>query len=530
MARNSVELLIGRRRFVVTLGASTVGVALGGCGCGPDRARAVRAEISTTPGPAEPVAIDARTSPGPYARLSGVQGSPLPVVPDDTDHTAQFRDLRIENVRIDQDCPPNTLTLGGIFPDERADPERPESYDFRAIDRHLMAAREAGAAVLWQSSYDVGRSDSWQGLNLGGRPPRDLERWSRVLRRCLEHFNTGWSGGLDRAVTWVEFLNEPNGLGGFHGDDAPRLVPVFERFLDTVAAFGRDNPSAAAPAVGPGIPLSWAEWPEWQPRFERALAAIAGHGRTIPVFSFHTYGDDTSPVGNARLARALRALLDRHGMRSTPLWNTEWQAGDFLARHLGVERAEASRATRTERLLWASGVATYALACKARWQGLVAGSYYYRATRRAFAPGHGRAARDDHGFAGYFSPSGRKGALALQEQLTRHISRELPERCGTSFDDDGELSVLGIRAPDRRLVGALLCNLSPRARRIDLQVEGIAPGPRVSARAVDLDVERSLLVEHALDTTPRGEARTLVDVTIAPLASKLVVVESSDAT
>lgn len=516
---------ITRRKFVVTLGASAMGVALAGCGCGPSRGRAVRAEIVTTPGSLERVVVDARTSVGPYARLSGVQGSPLPVVPDDTDHTAQFHAYRIENVRVDQDCPPNTLTLGGIFPDENADPDRPESYDFRAIDRHLAASRAAGAAVLWQSSYDVGRSDSWKGLNLGGRAPRDLERWSRVIRRCLEHFNSGWGGGAgQRAVASVEFLNEPDGLGGFDGGDGPRLLPVFERFLDTVAAFGRDHPAAAAPAVGPGIPLSWAEWPRWAPRFEQALATIAGHGRTIPVFSFHTYGDDTSPVGNAHLARAFRALLDRHGMQSTPLWNTEWQAGDFLERHLGVDRTQATSITRAERLLWASALATYALSCKARWQGVVAGSYHYRATRRAFPPGRGPAAADNLGLGGFFSPTGRVGALALHEGLTQRIAELLPERCPAEFDDDGELTVLGARSPDARRAGALLCNLSPRARAIELILTGLAPGARNAARVVRLDIEHSRLAEHALDPEPQPEGRVALRLTLPPLASALALV------
>jgi hypothetical protein len=88
-----------------------------------------------------------------------------------------------------------------------------------------------------------------------------------------------------------------------------------------------------------------------------------------------TYGRDVSPVANERLARALRGLLDRKGVGTTELWNTEWQAGDFLRAHLGVDQERARRATPRERAAFAVGMATYAISCKLRWQGLVAGSY-----------------------------------------------------------------------------------------------------------------------------------------------------------
>lgn len=517
---------LGRRAFVAALAAPVVGAAVAGCGQRYERGSGAQLAAEPASGAIERIAVDARAPIGPYARLSGVQGSPYPLVAEDTDHTEPFRSFEIQHARIDQDCPANTLTLGGIFPDATADPDRPESYDFRAIDRHIAAARAAGATVLWQSSYDIGRSDRWQGLNLGGRPPHDLDRWSRVLRRCLEHFNLGWAGGLDHAVANVEFLNEPTGLGGFNGDEGARLLPVFERFLDTVTSYNRDHPDAPVRAVGPGIPLCYAEYPDWEPRFDRALAALAGGGRTIPVFSFHTYGSDTSPVANARLAHAFRALLDRHGMRSTELWNTEWQAGEFLLQHLLAGRERPAAPTDAQLSSWAMAAATYALACKTRWQGVLSGSYYYRVNRRAFAPGAAPPIRyDERGRGGFFSPSGQIGALALHEQLTARIASLVPERCGTTFHDDGLFTALGVRTSDARRVGVLVCNLATRSRQLDVRVRGLAASPRAASRSLWIDVEHARIAERSLDVTRSSTGELVVRATVAPLASELILVE-----
>lgn len=469
------------------------------------------------------VSPDARL--GPFSRLSGVQGSPLPIAVGDVDHSAAFRELRIEHCRIDQDCAPNTLTLGGIFPDAAADPELASSYRFAEIDRHISAARASGARVLWQSSYDIGASDRWVGLNLGGRPPTDLPRWGRVIERCLEHFNAGWANGLDRAVDSVEFLNEPDGLGGFTGADRPRLLPVFLEFLAVVARYNAKNPGARVGAVGPGLPFSLAEWPRFAAPVREGLARVRDTGRELTAFSFHTYGDDVSPSANATLARALRGVLDDLGMGSIELWNTEWQSGDHLARALHVDRARAAEATLPEQRLYASGMVAYTLACKMRWQGVVDRSYHYRANVRVFPPGEGPlGGAHSAGVGRFFATDGAPGRLALGEQLTDVALAAAPIRCATDAADEDALTVLGLRSEDAKVIALLGSNLAPDARAVTLVLPSTGAGPaRVRVRTIDGD--RDGIVEAESVVPGPVDGRLEIPLTLAALSSGLVVVD-----
>ena len=508
---------INRRTFVGLATAAAAIIPVAGC-----KRRGEPQESATSsakaPNAAVSIVVNTHTMLGRFNRLSGVQGSPHPIVAEDIDHRGGFFSCGIGNARFPQDCPPNTLTLGGIFPAEQADPDQPESYHFAAIDEHMRAARGVKVQVLWQSSYDVGGSDRWVGMNLGGRAPTDRERWSRVVTRCLEHFNNGWADGLTYAVSAVEFPNEPNGLGGF-GGRLSELIPAFLHFLRTIERYNQSHPTAVV-AVGPGIPFSFDQWPEWEPKFRMLLTTLRKEGVALPVFSFHTYGTDVSPAANARVGIALRKLLDEHGMRQTDLWNTEWQAGDFLKQHLNVSERRASTASEQDRGLFGAGLATYALSCKIRWQGVVDRAYYYRANMRAFPPGF----RDMSGHSGdwigqFFTPKGRARPLALQEQLVSKLAEHASKRCQVSCPDDDAFVALGLRSEDRRQVAALLCNLHARPTPVSLRFDArdIGLGDIHALSIVANSPE--ILQRRAFPEPKRDEGSTTIEFVVPPLAS-----------
>ncbi|MEX2300622.1 MAG: hypothetical protein WD733_06780 [Bryobacterales bacterium] len=69
-----------------------------------------------------------------------------------------------------------------VFPDESADAQDPASYDFRAVDAVLAAARAAGAAVVVR--FDLGSTGA--GAN---------SLFADAARRVALHLNEGWAQG-----------------------------------------------------------------------------------------------------------------------------------------------------------------------------------------------------------------------------------------------------------------------------------------------------------------------------------------------
>jgi len=151
---------------------------------------------------------------GSVKSFNDVQGAPRSLDPSDADLTDYYKNVGVRIVRIPQDDGFN-FTLAGIFPDSDRDPDDPSAYNFEAIDRRIALIIAANASPLWEAGYDIGGGDEWKGCCQGGRPPMNNEKWSSVIRHVLMHWNEGWANGYHWNITYVEFINEPFGLGGF---------------------------------------------------------------------------------------------------------------------------------------------------------------------------------------------------------------------------------------------------------------------------------------------------------------------------
>jgi len=196
-------------------------------------------------------------------------------------------------------------------------------------------------------------------------------------------------------------------------------------------------------------------------------------------------------------------------------------AGDFLRAHLELDAADLRTPTADQRRLFAQGVASYALSCKTRWQGLVSGSFYYRAGQRAWPPGESSPFGDGDGTSGFFSPEGRVGALALHELLTYGIAQRTPERCAIEVADEPHFTALGLRGAGA--AGVLLASLAPTARLVRVAFDG---GPALSvARVVSMDTDAEALVEQEVPLARAVDGSLLVEVTLGPLQAAVIELE-----
>ena len=322
------------------------------------------------------IVVDTTAVEGTINPLNGVQSGPRPLVRGDADLTSHFQAAGVDHVRLPQDTLPNNLTLGGIFPDPRADPDDPSAYDFSRIDLFMQAIVDAGIEPLWEAMYDIGPSD---GLTPGdhplqfGRYPRNPAVWAAVIQHALKHFNDGWANGHQWNVTYVEFINEPFGLGGCQSDEAgvEACWDLFQTFVAAVHTYeaetGRD-----IQIVGPAEVLEPHMVDGVLSRLRRLLDRI--QPQDLDYLSVHPYGADT-PEDALTVMQAVRDLLDTYhpggkDFSQVGLWASEWQT-------MGPGE-DPQRSAH---------VGAFNTAVKILWQGLVDRSTLYRADRWAQAHG-----------------------------------------------------------------------------------------------------------------------------------------------
>lgn len=254
------------------------------------------------------IAVDASRVTGTIRNLQGAAGAPHSVAADSArdipDLTDAWRAARVSFVRtFDWHARLDTRdNPEGLFPRWSADPDDPASYNFAVADALVKTARGMGAEVMFTIASEVPRSS---------KPPEDLAKYERVVRRIVEHYTRGWANGMHDAVGWWEFSDQPDFLKT-HYDGTP------EQFLDQYAAVARAVKSVdrRLRVGGPNLafPLN-----RDAPYREGLLKALRDRKLPVDFFSYIWFADNTrDPLEFVRVAAEVRRVLDAHGFRNTP--------------------------------------------------------------------------------------------------------------------------------------------------------------------------------------------------------------------
>lgn len=470
----------------------------------------------TAPAQAD-VVVDATAVLGTVNPLNGVQGGPLPVVRGDADLTPHFQAAGVDHVRLPQDTIPNNLTLGGIFPDPAADPDNPAAYDFSRIDRFVGAIVEAGIDPLWEATYDIGRTDTLDGGDRGlqkGTFPRDPEKWASVIRHTLMHFNDGWADGHEWGVVYVEFINEPFGLGGCGRDEegVRRCWDLYQTFAAALheyeAETGRD-----IRIVGPAEPLGIERLEESLDRLRRLLDRI--RPEDLDFLSVHPYGGDT-PEEKLELMQAARDLLDTYhpdgkDFSGVGLWASEWQTGGVGE---GPERS--------------ARVGAFNTAVKILWQGLVDRSTLYRADRwpqglagAAGPDGQVDCADVTHCLESvYFTAEGTPKPAYFPWLALAEMAQQAPHRLAVS-EEFSDLYVLASRSADADRLALLIARphilgVSQRGPlSLTLLVDGVGPSAPYAVALYRINAETtSWEPEGVSQVAADGQGRLYLDLSL----------------
>ncbi len=284
--------------------------------------------------------VDAGKVVGEIRSFQGLNGLPSPVMAGLPSLVQQYKDLRVNQVRTHDSMGPSEVDtkfeLGNgeliwlipdnaqragvakagnaaiIFPDWKADPEKPESYNFGPTDKMIAAILASGAEVY----YRIGRS--WGAANVN--PPDDFDKFASVFKHVAMHYNQGWANGFHDRIRYWEFWNEPDGL--FWSGTPQQFYALYEK---TARALKSVDPTLRIGGDGKAFPSDDGGYREG---FIDYCAA-----RKVPLdfYSWHTYANGSAdPYDAVRLAKEIRGILDTHGFPHAESILSEWNlSADF---------------------------------------------------------------------------------------------------------------------------------------------------------------------------------------------------------
>jgi xylan 1,4-beta-xylosidase len=267
--------------------------------------------------PVGDLTIDCAHPSGSFRRLNGVNGGPIHGG-ETLDLSGRCRDLKIPLTRL-HDCNwPNgdVVDIHAVFPDLNADPERPESYDFRRTDDYVQAVVRTGSGIVYRLGESIEHSKRKYHVN----PPADPAEWASACVGIIRHYNEGWAGGFHDDIRYWEIWNEPeNRPAMWTGTDAEFLA------LYAAAAKAIRQRVPGVRVGGPGfgnLGQTTGETLEPTPFARAFLDRCTADSLPLDFLSWHTYTNDPGKL--VRRARAVRRWLDERGFTKTESQLNEW--------------------------------------------------------------------------------------------------------------------------------------------------------------------------------------------------------------
>lgn len=390
----------------------------------------------------------------PVQTLSGIQGSPTPVVSGDPDLKDSYATYNFGVVRIAQNdfC---DYSMEGIFPVPSKQPAFPSSYDFTKIDQLMRGIQDVGDSILWQASYDIGLDQGCrlEGDRHKGLPIRDSAKYAEIVGFALRHFNydQSWDpNAQDFNVGLVEFVNDPFGLGGYELNDVDSYMQDYQVFSDHV----RDAYTSSGQKIqvlGPshrildinetvdsgekGFLLRFIDW-------------VANTQPTLDVLTIQLRFDN--PYEIAIAADNVRKYMDQVGLSDLPIWITEIGPS--------IQTEAFLRAVNSEQ--YSAFVGAHLTSSKIALQGRVERVFPHRGPRRYDGPDKTQAEVLESAFFAvdesqeFKSVRTRPGILPFTAFLKM---QNKPILSGSALTSDG-VALLAVRHEEDRIIWILVGN------------------------------------------------------------------------
>lgn len=255
---------------------------------------------------------------GKIKALNGIDNGPV-CFDELIDSTRYYKQAEFPYIRLhDTNYPhPREVDIPQIFKDFDADPEDPSSYDFRRTDTYLRQCLDTGAQII----YRLGVSIEHSKIKYTVDPPSDYEKWAKICRGIIKHYNDGWADGFHWNIRYWEIWNEPDLLREDRSKDPMwRGTPeeYYELYKVTSRILKEYDPSlmiggyAASGLVGEGKTAF----------FNGFLDMVEREKLPLDFFSWHIYNSNPEMV--CHYANIVEAGLKRIGYEHTESILDEW--------------------------------------------------------------------------------------------------------------------------------------------------------------------------------------------------------------
>ena len=371
------------------------------------------------------------------------------------DLSAYHRELKIPYTRL-HDCHwpnPDVVDIHAIFPNPRADPGRPENYDFLRTDDYIQAIVNVGSKIVYRLGESIEHSKKKYHVN----PPPDYDQWAAVCLGIIRHYNEGWAAGFRHNIRYWEIWNEPENRPAMWTGSDEDYLRLYETTAKAIKARYPDL-KVGGPSLGHTGTIVAGRF-EPSPFLLRFLEHCRQRSLPLDFFSWHLYTPDPSEC--VVRARGIRDILDRYGFGKAELHFNEWNylpGNDWTPMMLQGQGPDRERFY--EQIGGAPGAAFSACALMFLQDSPVDVANYYMADNHGFGlfSFHGTPRKTFHAFKGF--------RLLLDTPLRLKAEGSQPSR----------LAICAGTNADKSEVGILISNFSCPEEKTRLRVSKVPWG------------------------------------------------------